>query len=125
MKPKFVLFAAAVLMLAGGRSAVAADAKGVWLRDNGDSRIRIAPCGNALCGSIAWLKEAGGPAKIGQRIFYEMKPSGASQWSGSAFNPEDGRTYSGTMSVSGNILTTSGCVLGGLICRSVTWSRFR
>jgi uncharacterized protein (DUF2147 family) len=60
---------------------------------------------------------------VGQRVFYEMAPNGANKWSGKAFNPEDGRTYSGTMTLSGSSLTTAGCVLGGMICRSVNWSR--
>lgn len=108
---------------------VAASAQGVtgtWLRDTGASHVKFAPCGDALCGSIAWLKPGvETPAKIGQRIFYDMKPSGENAWSGSAFNPEDGKTYTGKMSLSGTTLTTSGCTLGGLICKSTTWSRVR
>jgi uncharacterized protein (DUF2147 family) len=103
--------------------AAAQDVAGTWLRDTGASKVRFAKCGEAVCGTIAWLKDADGPAKLGQRIFYDMKPSGAGKWSGSAFNPEDGKTYSGTMTLSGDTLTTSGCVLGGLICRSVKWAR--
>ncbi|MCA3669646.1 MAG: DUF2147 domain-containing protein, partial [Methylobacterium sp.] len=32
-------------------------------------------------------------------------------------------TYSGKMTLSGNALTTAGCIAGGWICRSVSWSR--
>lgn len=127
MKPTSAIRSAtAVLLLVlGADTALAADATGVWLRDTGASRVRIAPCGDALCGSIVWLRDKSGPAKLGQRVFFDMKAQGAGRWSGSAFNPEDGKTYSGTMSVSGNTLTTSGCVLGGLICRSANWSRYK
>jgi uncharacterized protein (DUF2147 family) len=112
---------AALTMLAG--PAAAQDVTGVWLRETGASKVRFAKCGDALCGTLSWLKESGGPAKVGQRIFYDMKPAGAGKWNGSAFNPEDGKTYSGTMTLSGDTLTTAGCVFGGLICRSVKWSR--
>jgi uncharacterized protein (DUF2147 family) len=117
------------LILAGGALAAlpltvaAQDATGVWTRENGESRVRIAPCGASLCGTIVWLKKAGGPAKVGQRVFYDMKPNGSGAWAGKAFNPEDGKTYSGKMTLSGNRLTTAGCTLGGLVCRSVNWSR--
>ena len=111
------------LTLAQGGTAQAQDVSGTWLRDSGASRVRFAKCGEAMCGTLAWLKDTNGPAKVGQRIFYDMKPSGDGKWSGSAFNPEDGKTYSGTMTLAGDKLTTSGCVLGGLICRSVTWNR--
>ena len=115
--------AAAGLLLAFTIPASAQDVSGTWLRDTGASKVRFTKCGEAMCGTISWLKETSGPAKVGQRIFYDMKPSGAGKWNGSAFNPEDGKTYSGTMSLSGNTLTTAGCVFGGMICRSVKWSR--
>jgi uncharacterized protein (DUF2147 family) len=120
----FALGGWAALALMGSMGGAAAqDALGVWQRDTGASRVRFAKCGEALCGTLSWLKDPNGPAKVGQRIFYDMKPSGAGKWSGSAFNPEDGKTYSGTMTLSGDTLTTAGCVLGGLICRSVVWKR--
>lgn len=114
---------AALGLLASLSSAAAQEVVGTWERDTGASRVRFTKCGEALCGSLSWLKDEKGPAKVGQRIFYDMKPNGANKWSGSAFNPEDGKTYSGTMTLSGSTLTTAGCVMGGLICRSVKWNR--
>jgi len=103
---------------------VAQDLNGtLWVRDTGSSRVKFAPCGDALCGSIVWLKDPTGPAKIGQQIFFDMKPDGPGQWRGQAFNPEDGKTYSGKMTLSGATLTTAGCVFGGLICKSTSWSQ--
>ncbi len=116
-------FGALALSLASGGAVLAQDVAGTWLRESGASRVRFAKCGEAMCGTLAWLKDTNGPAKVGQRIFYDMKPSGDGKWTGSAFNPEDGKTYSGTMTLAGDKLTTSGCVLGGLICRSVSWNR--
>jgi uncharacterized protein (DUF2147 family) len=106
-------------------ASIAQDATGLWLRDTGRSQVRISPCGDALCGSISWLKESSDVAKVGQRVFYDMKSQGGGTWKGSAFNPEDGKTYSGTMKLSGDTLTTAGCVLGGLICKSAQWTRVR
>ncbi len=107
-------------------AALAQDVSGTWLRDTGLSQVRFAPCGAAVCGTIAWIKPGTDtPAKVGQRIFYDMKPDGANAWSGSAFNPEDGKTYKGKMSLSGNTLTTSGCVMGGIICKSTSWTRVK
>lgn len=123
--PRKRLAGAVLLALAStaGGGALAQDVTGTWLRDSGASRVRFAKCGEAMCGTLAWLKDPNGPAKVGQRIFYDMKPTGDGKWSGSAFNPEDGKTYSGTMTLAGDKLTTAGCVLGGLICRSVVWNR--
>ena len=121
MKLRTAMMAAALSTLAA--PALAQDATGVWLRENGNSRVRIAPCGGALCGTIVWLKTTDEKAKVGQRVFFDMKPNGAGSWTGKAFNPEDGQTYTGKMNLSGNTLTTAGCRLGGLVCRSVNWSR--
>lgn len=123
MKSAFKTAVLTVITLAGASSAALADPSGTWLRDNGGSRVKVAPCGANLCGTIVWLKDADGPSKVGQRVFYDMASSGTNKWSGKAFNPEDGKTYSGTMTLSGSSLTTSGCVLGGLICKSVNWTK--
>ncbi len=118
-----IIFAAATF-LALGLSPALADPTGTWLRENGEARVRFAKCGDAICGTVAWLKDpATAKSKVGQRVFYDMKPNGENAWSGQAFNPEDGKTYSGKMTLSGNSLTTAGCIAGGWICRSVSWTR--
>ena len=98
---------------------------GKWNRDDGLGGVSIAPCGGAICGHVTWLKDKSGPGRIGERVFYDMHLVSAGNWSGHAFNPADGKEYAGTMVLSGNHLTTSGCVLGGLICKSLGLSRAR
>jgi uncharacterized protein (DUF2147 family) len=85
--------------------------------------VRFSACGAALCGMVTWLKDPSGPGRIGQRVFYDMKPNGANAWAGTAFNPEDGKEYTGKMSLEGVSLTTAGCIMGGWICKSVSWTR--
>ena len=104
--------------------ALADDLNGIWLRESGLSKVKFAPCGGALCGNLVWIQSGvDTPAKVGQRLFFGMKPAGPNSWSGSVVNPDDGKTYPGTMSLSGGTLTTEGCALGGMICRSSTWTR--
>jgi uncharacterized protein (DUF2147 family) len=81
--------------------------------------------GGAVCGVVTWLKDPKSPAKIGEQVFFGMKPSGENAWAGTAFNPEDGKRYTGKMTLSGDHLITAGCVLGGLICKSFGWTRSR
>ena len=106
-----------------GAPAQASDALGVWLREDGKSKVKFSACGVALCGIVVWNRDKDAPAHIGQKVFYDMAPAGENLWKGSAFNPEDGNTYSGKLKLSGGTLTTSGCVLGGLICKSFDWTR--
>jgi len=121
------VLASAAFLAASASGAYAGDAKGEWLRDDGKAKVRFAPCGGeALCGSLSWLSDpAHDPGKVGQQVFFDMKPNGENVWKGSAFNPEDGKTYSGKMTLSGDRLTTAGCVFGGLICKSMSWTRAR
>ena len=114
---------------------------GTWLTQTGTSRVKIADCGGALCGTIVWLKEPNEDGKpktdknnpdaarktkplIGTQIVLGMKPSGADKWVGQVYNAEDGKTYSGNLTLTGdNTLQLQGCALGGLLCKSQTWTR--
>jgi uncharacterized protein (DUF2147 family) len=137
------LLAAALLMVTGTGTALAADPMGTWLTQGGNSRIRIADCGGALCGTIVWLKEpndaeTGKPKTdknnsdaskrsrplIGVQIVLGMKPAGADKWSGQVYNAEDGKTYSGNLTYSGgDALQLQGCALGGLVCKGQAWTK--
>ena len=97
---------------------------GTWLRDNGALQVKFEPCGDAICGNIVWLKSGSdSKAKVGQRLFFDMRPDGANSWTGKAANPDNGSIYSGKMSIEGSTLSTSGCMIGGLICKSANWRR--
>ena len=98
---------------------------GRWDREDGLGGIEITSCGEALCGRITWLRDTGTPAHVGQEVLYDMRRTTDETWAGSANNPEDGQTYAGTMTMAGSRLLTKGCILGGLICRSVALSRPR
>jgi uncharacterized protein (DUF2147 family) len=124
MKTIHIAAALAASLAAFAATPALADPTGTWLRENGESRIRVAKCGDALCGTVAWLKDpATAASKVGQRVIFDMKPNGENAWAGQAFNPEDGQNYTGKMTLSGRTLTTAGCRFGGMVCRSVTWSR--
>ena len=62
---------------------------------------------------------------IGIPIVLSMKPSATPQkWDGDVYNAEDGKTYSGSFTLTGaNTAELKGCVLGGLICKAQTWTR--
>ena len=138
------MIGASALALAGGGPAAAADAVGLWSTEGGKARVRVAPCGNAPCGAIVALKEPADPdtgrpktdkhnadagkrsrPMIGVRILLGMTPSRTpGQWTGRVYNAEDGKTYTGYITLTAaTSLRPEGCVLGGLICKSQTWTR--
>ena len=103
----------------------AGGAEGIWARTDGKAKVQFADCGGALCGTVVWLRDPNGPGQVGQQVFFNMRPTGAGHWTGSAHNPEDGHDYDGTMVLAGGRLTTQGCALGGMICKTVYWKRAR
>ena len=114
----------ASVFLSTASPSFANELSGIWLRDTGEARVKFDSCGDAMCGTIIWLKPStASKAKIGQRVFYDMKPAGANSWIGKALGPDSGSVYSGKLSVQGSNLSTSGCIAGGMICRSMDWTR--
>jgi uncharacterized protein (DUF2147 family) len=104
--------------------SLADDVLGTWSRDNGAVHVKFDRCGDAICGNIAWLKPgADTKAKVGQRLFFDMRPDGTNSWTGKAVNPGNGSIYSGKMFIEGSTLSTSGCIIGGLICKSANWRK--
>jgi uncharacterized protein (DUF2147 family) len=112
------------LALTFSSQANADDVLGVWLHESGDARVKFTPCGDAVCGWIVWIKAgADTDARVGDRTFYEMRRVSPDLWRGKTLYPEDGEVYDATMQLKGPVLTTSGCAIGGLICKSVRWTR--
>src|SRR4051812_50102092 len=86
---RFVLgLSVAILSALAAGSALADDVTGTWLRETGLSKVKFGPCGGAICGHLVWLKPGTDtPAKVGQRLFFDMKPTGPNAWSGSYKKP--------------------------------------
>ena len=122
----------AALLLAA--PALADPAEGLWrtgANDEGSfAHVRIAPCGAALCGQmVASFDGAGRPIDgpdADPVIVRGMQPSGDGRYGGGTItDPQAGRTYRARMALAGDVLRVSGCVAGGLICRSQDWARLR
>jgi uncharacterized protein (DUF2147 family) len=134
-----VAFAAVVL----AKPALAGDPTGVWLTEKGDARLRVAPCGEALCATIIWIRDPIDPKTgkppvddnnadatlrsrpiIGVRVAFDMKPSSQpDKWVGRFYNPEDGKTYDGQLIlVDPRTMRAEGCLL--MFCGGETWKRF-
>jgi uncharacterized protein (DUF2147 family) len=132
----------AVVMSLG--TSLAADLSGTWLTEGGQATVRMASCGDAVCGTIVALKQPNDPDTgkpqtdvnnpdpklrkrgiIGIQIVLGMKPNGgATKWSGKVYNAEDGETYSGNITMlNATSLKLEGCVFGGLICKGQIWTR--
>ncbi|KZX92250.1 MULTISPECIES: DUF2147 domain-containing protein [unclassified Sulfitobacter] len=125
-------FAVALLGLGLTGAAHAADpAVGTWqtqVDDGAYAHVKMAPCGGAICGTIARTFNDSGEYKspnIGKTLVIDMKPQGGGKYAGKVWRPSNGKIYIGKMDVSGKSLKLSGCVAGGLICSKQTWARLK
>lgn len=125
-----------------GAGAAAAEPVGVW-RDNDGTTIRIARCGQALCGTIVGMTPPNDPETghpwtdkhnpeqtkrgeplIGLQVFISMQPNGPGKWSGTLYNTDDGRSLRGNLVDRGpDILRVEGCV--GTRCGGENLSRVK
>ena len=140
-------FAAAMLLASGSQShAASADPTGYWMKPDAEreSKILVFKCGKSkkqLCAKIAWLKDPedsrGRPLHdvrnespslrdrpiVGLAIFSGLNPSAPSTWTGTIYNPEDGKTYTATLTVlSRSKILLKGCK-AWLLCGERQWLR--
>jgi len=138
-----VVVSAGCLALTGLTGAAsAADLQGVWLTADKDAVLRITRCGDRFCGRIIWLENAmdrsgsprldqknPDPARQAQRIcglvvITGLTPAGPDHWDGSVYNPQDGRTYSGGITVlSDESLRVRAYIGLPIFGRSEIWTR--
>ena len=77
------LLVALAVLAASAPPAVASELTGVWTKADGSAKLRFSACGgSAMCGFLAWKKELGGAARIGQKLFSDMRPNGEGSWAG-------------------------------------------
>jgi len=114
-------FATAVLTFAVAPAA-ADITSGIWLRDDGAAKVRMQRCGEALCAINVWIKTPG-DEKVGDRLVLQVEPRGPGRLEGAAFDPQRNLRFSSRITYSDTTMTTSGCILGGLLCRSVNWTK--
>lgn len=103
----------ATFLLAG--AALADPIEGNWKTEVG-STAAIAPCDAGFCITLKSGENAG--KQIGA-----VKADGGNKYSGKITGPANDKTYTGKATLNGGSMKMSGCVFGGLICQSQTWTR--
>jgi uncharacterized protein (DUF2147 family) len=112
-----------------------ADATGEWLVAERTARISIVDCGGALWGVVSWEADPGGvddknpePAKrsrptLAMPVLLGMTASGPNQWAGQIYNSENGKTYSGGLTlINPDVLHVRGCIFF-ILCGGENWTR--
>lgn len=124
-----ITLAAAFAMVAG--MAAADPVLGTWQTQPDDgayAHVTMAPCGAAICGKFVKTFNASGEYKspnLGKTVVIDMVPNGSGNYAGKVWRPSNDKIYLGKMTLNGNSLAMRGCVAGGLICSSQTWTRIK
>lgn len=123
-------FLVTLVALIGFAGAAFADPlEGTWRTETDDGAyaiVTIAPCGAAFCGVISRTFNASGEYQsenIGRQIVINMVAQGGGAYEGQVWRPSNDKIYIGKMDISGDSVRLRGCVAGGLICASQTWTR--
>jgi uncharacterized protein (DUF2147 family) len=131
------IVAIAFIAAVGARIASAADAEaaGNWKNPENGSVISVYPCDADLCAKIASTTKPDmkddknpdtgkkGQPLVGLVIMDHAKKSGDSAWSGNLYNPDDGKTYSGSVTVlASDQLQLKGCALV-IFCKSLVFTK--
>lgn len=134
--------ALAALLAALPLGAHAADpVHGVWLTPDGGAKVKVAPCGGGVCGTVVWLKapldpkgkplvDAANPDPklrtrpiVGLTLIRDFKPATPGRWTGGKiYDPKTGKTYASKLSAAPDgTLKVEGCV--SVVCQAQTWKR--
>jgi len=108
-------------------SALAAEPNptGLWQRGDGNARVKISRCGADFCATNVWVKDPSSGEAVGDVLKMMVKPTSATMLTGQAFDRKRDLTYSMELSVQPTNMSSRGCIVGGLLCKSVSWTRIR
>jgi len=136
---KKLLATVSIVLLAGAAYADPAD--GIWKTQKGEVQsdgsgggflyVQIGVCGAKLCGTIINGfdkdgKNDPGYKNLNKQIIWDMHANGGGSYSGGTiWAPDVDKQYTSKMVLTGDVLTVSGCVFGGLICRGQEWMRVK
>jgi len=105
--------------------------EGNWKNPIGSAIITVAPCGDLLCGKVAWASARGQREAststsnvVGTTVLTGFKQTG-NRWTGRLFIPDDNVHVSAKLQLlSERQLKLTGCAVAGLFCRSQIWTRY-
>ncbi|ODT18105.1 MAG: hypothetical protein ABS57_06780 [Mesorhizobium sp. SCN 65-12] len=115
------LICAAVLMPQFALADQLSDVRGIWIRDDGNARVSIAPCGKQLCATNLWIRDTSKGEEAGDKLILTLNPKSRQVLVGKAYDPKRKLTYSMTLTIIQGGLSTHGCMVGGLVCKNTGW----
>lgn len=101
------------------------DISGEWLRSDGTLRVNIAACGSQICAINTWIKDTNREDQVGDKLIMTLEPQGDSRLIGAAFDVRRKQSYSLNITIDRNTMLTHGCMIKGVLCKTMSWNRSR
>lgn len=127
-----ILVATAMVLVVSTSVAEDENVIGTWQTESSEKgylHVSIDKCDEALCGKILAAYNLEDEVNedyehVGKNMVWDMKSSGATSWAkGKIWDPSKDKTYKSKMSLAGDTLSVSGCVL--FVCRGQDWTRVK
>lgn len=96
---------------------------GLWARGDGKAKVKVVRCGPQICAINTWVRAGARGEKAGDKLVMSVRPEEDGTWKGTAFDPQRDRTYRLTIEVDERSMMTHGCVLAGIVCKEMGWTR--
>src|SRR5689334_4945280 len=94
-----IAFLSAALAASVAHADAFSDSRGIWMRDDGNAKVSIAPCGQQLCATNLWIRDTSKGEAAGDKLIMTLKPASQGTLAGQAYDPKRNRTYSMTLKV--------------------------
>ena len=107
-------------------------AHSTWVNPDNNVKVETGDCGGKLCGWVVWAtpeaeqdaSDGGVQQLVGTELLQDYRQTGSNRWQGRVFVPDMGRTFYSTITrEEPGALRITGCILGGLICKSQLWRK--
>lgn len=96
---------------------------GNWARSDGIAHVAISKCGQDFCAKNIWIKPNWKTEKVGDVLIMKINNKGEGLYLGTAYDPQRNLNLKFKLNIEGNKMTTKGCIIGGLLCKTVGWKR--
>jgi uncharacterized protein (DUF2147 family) len=126
-----VLLVSTALLLLTGAQEPPGSIEGVWRSPGGNSIMKVAPCGEGPCGTVAWASDKAKKDSskvtnqlVGTQLLTGLKQKG-DRWEGKLFIPDKNmRVTAKIQRVNSAQLKVSGCAAGKALCKAAIWTAF-
>jgi uncharacterized protein (DUF2147 family) len=116
---------ASFALLLAGSAALSAETPlhGKWMREDRNALVTVAPCGQQLCATNTWIGESSWGEEVGDRLVLTLDQASDGVLTGEGYDPKRDLTVKVRLEVSETQLVSRGCILLGLLCKTVSWQR--